>query len=1111
MTILPGIALYNQARQRDDDFVESFVARRDLLELLLNVLRKMAREGGSEHQLLVGQRGMGKSMLLRRVALGIKQDEELRAHFLPLQFREEQYNVNTLDVFWRNCGDSLAQWSDEDERHEIARRLDEAIESPEWRDSEKAADAFLGACKEIGRRPALFVDNLDLIVDALKPVEQWALRRALQAPQGPILIGAATHFLAQSGDREAAFYEFFHPHVLEPLTEGELMQCMRSLADRRGEAGAPIRQILEHEPERLRTLYDLTGGNPRVLALIYQLLERRESGEVFADLEALLDQVSPYYKARVEEYATPQQRSVIDAIALNWDPITSHDLSLKAGIEITTTSSQLNRMKKDGFVEEVPTSGTRSGYQLAERFLNIWYLMRHGTRRTKQRLLWLAKFLSKLYGAEELGRMALEARSDVISCAWRPEYREAVIAAYEESRLTPSFALSSRNVERKNEKFTDRTAIATTAKDPRSQAMQPSHDVSAIVTLTKRAKELDAMGDFVGAIKVLDEVVARFGASSEPALLKAVARALVFKGIDLGELGRREDAIAAYDDVVARFGASTESALREQVVRALVNKGIDLGELGRREGAIGVCDEVVARFGASSEPALLEGVARALVNKGIDLGELGRREDAITAFDEVVTRFGASSEPALREQVAMALVDKGIDLRELGRREDAIAAYDDVVARFGTSSEPALLEWVARALVDKGDNLGQLGRRKDAIEAYDEVVTRFGASSEPALFEWVARALVNKSYNLGELGRREGAIGACDEVMARFGASTELVLREGVTIAQVNKGDNLGALDRREEAIAVYDNFLARSGASTEPALLKEIARALVNKGYILGQLGRREEAIEVYDEVVARFSASPGPALLEPVAWALVNKGYDLGELGRREDAIAACDEVAARFGASSEPVPREAVHNALCNKGSLLFDCLGDLEGAELAYRNALKAAAPSAIARANLAWLLLTTARVEEARVLRAQLTDLAPVGGTLLDAGLELAGDNFGAAAEHLGKALDAGLTAIEAGFFDDLLRFLRLAEARGYGDRLIAWFESSGNADKYAPAHAAFVAYVRGERFLLDVNPEVRRPAREIFDKLTARRRNARRDERPAKPAPARRGGRKLRG
>ena len=48
-----------------------------------------------------------------------------------------------------------------------------------------------------------------------------------------------------------------------------------------------------------------------------------------------------------------------------------------------------------------------------------------------------------------------------------------------------------------------------------------------------------------------------------------------------------------------------------------------------------------------------------------------------------------------------------------------------------------------------------------------------------------------------------------------------------------------------------------------------------------------------------------------------------------------------------------------------------------------------------------------------------------------------------------------------------------------------WFEASSFDIKYAPVHAAFVAYVRGERFLRDVNPEVRRPAQDFYDKLSA--------------------------
>ena len=67
-----------------------------------------------------------------------------------------------------------------------------------------------------------------------------------------------------------------------------------------------------------------------------------------------------------------------------------------------------------------------------------------------------------------------------------------------------------------------------------------------------------------------------------------------------------------YDEVVARFGEATEPALREQVAMALVNKASRLGELGRSEEAAGVYDEVVARFGDATEPALREQVALAL-------------------------------------------------------------------------------------------------------------------------------------------------------------------------------------------------------------------------------------------------------------------------------------------------------------------------------------------------------------------------------------------------------------------------------------------------------------------------------------------------------------------
>ena len=174
------------------------------------------------------------------------------------------------------------------------------------------------------------------------------------------------------------------------------------------------------------------------------------------------------------------------------------------------------------------------------------------------------------------------------------------------------------------------------------------------------------------------------------------------------------------------------------------------------------------------------------------------------------------------------------------------------------------------------------------------------------------------------------------------------------------------------------------------------VAGALVNKGIELGQLGRRDEAVAVYDDVVARFGAASELALRERVARALVYKGANLGALGRRKEAIATYDEVTVRFDASDVSSRRDFVQDALWQKGNILFDDLGDFEGAESAYSAAVNLARRSTMASGNYAWLLLTTLRVAEARDLRAKLENLPLVGLALLDAGLELAGENFGSA-------------------------------------------------------------------------------------------------------------------
>jgi hypothetical protein len=90
--------------------------------------------------------------------------------------------------------------------------------------------------------------------------------------------------------------------------------------------------------------------------------------------------------------------------------------------------------------------------------------------------------------------------------------------------------------------------------------------------------------------------------------------------------------------VLTRFGDAVEPGTREQVAKALVGKGVRLGELGRPEEEMEAYDQVVTRFGDTVEPGVREQVATALVYKAGTLGELGRRGEEMEAYHQVVTR-----------------------------------------------------------------------------------------------------------------------------------------------------------------------------------------------------------------------------------------------------------------------------------------------------------------------------------------------------------------------------------------------------------------------------------------------------------------------------------------
>jgi tetratricopeptide (TPR) repeat protein/DNA-binding MarR family transcriptional regulator len=406
---------YNPGRLSDQEITALFIARRPLFERIMADLAAETPQSRAQHHLIIGQRGMGKTTLLTRIRAELNTNPDLKPRFIPLVFAEEQYTLDRLSKFWLNCLDSLADALDQvpGQQSQVAaidnqvKQINARLGSHAKNDAplaEESLAAFLNAVQATGRRPVLLVDNLQLVFERLNTDAQHALRELLMRPGCPLLIGTSPSPLPEGQDYGAAFYDYFKVHFLRPLELDEMENIILQLAEQQKRDN--VRRSIQEHPERLAVLRHLTGGNPRTVVIIYSLYAENFSNSVYQDLEDLLDRVTPVYKARFEELSA-QQQIVAAAVANHWDPVTGRQLTELTGLAANQISPQLDRLEKIGFIEKTELSGESStGYLIAERFFNIWFLMRNASRRQRREVKFLARFLQSFYDARERCQLA---------------------------------------------------------------------------------------------------------------------------------------------------------------------------------------------------------------------------------------------------------------------------------------------------------------------------------------------------------------------------------------------------------------------------------------------------------------------------------------------------------------------------------------------------------------------------------------------------------------------------------------------------------------------------------------------------------------------------------
>ena len=373
----------------------SFVARGDTLAEMIRLIGEQPPGRPCQHVMLIGPRGMGKTTLGLRFLHAVWDAPDLAARWQPVAFHEESYEIGDLADFW------LA----------ALRHLTRATNDPRWADradalakdegdterlAAYALSALMDSCRESGKRLILFVENLDAIFRQLRDEREiHALRATLIERPDILLLGSSNAVFQAIRGRGEPFYEFFRLFILEGLEREDAHRILASLAG--GEGRPEIPEAMQRERGRLETIRRLTGGNPRLLVLACRMLIESPLGSAFEDLERLIDEQTPYFKARIEDLPV-QARKVFHCLAEGWRPMLAKEVAGAAKLGSSHASAQLRQLVEKGYAREVRLpKEKRARYEVSDRFYNIYYLLRF-SRAGRDRLERLVTFLHDLFG-----------------------------------------------------------------------------------------------------------------------------------------------------------------------------------------------------------------------------------------------------------------------------------------------------------------------------------------------------------------------------------------------------------------------------------------------------------------------------------------------------------------------------------------------------------------------------------------------------------------------------------------------------------------------------------------------------------------------------------------
>lgn len=449
---------------------------------------------------------------------------------------------------------------------------------------------------------------------------------------------------------DQAFFDYFCPVEIPNLGDGEISLMLEKRAEADG--NKVLLRHLEEIKDKVKAITHMTGGNPRLVQMLYDVLCQHELMPVVQTLREVVGGLTPMLKHILDDMPR-QQSKTLDGLVRLGGAASPADISRVTRLPLNFVTTQLARLKEARFVSsEGGGKGKPATYHVWDAMFRTWYQMRY-LRPARRRIELFVDFLRAWFTIEERQRF-LEEQWQFLSSRGGG----VRVAHSEEPSVAIEYYAASLEIEQERRGHLERVADLHASGGRQREAAMLLADLDGNGGTTVASYEAGGyrlLGDRLLDRKQVEEALRTY--------LKALKRdpedvhALMGAGLCHGQLGNRVNAGKQFDRILC-LGTVDASAR----AGALNNRGISKGQRGDIEGEIADYTAAIELEGAPADQ-----VAWALNNRGMAYGRRDEPQQALRDFETALEVPGLSE-----EQRSYALLNRAIALGELDRESDSL-------------------------------------------------------------------------------------------------------------------------------------------------------------------------------------------------------------------------------------------------------------------------------------------------------------------------------------------------------------------------------------------------------------------------------------------------------